>query len=146
MEKWQYYGLFLDEETKEKLRDFIRQSEWWYTFKRKEKEYLDHCTLLHISQSSTPSGHPQMCFLNSLIKKGFIKYKIRIDAIGISGKAMAFRVILYRKKKPRIYSYNENPHITICTFNGGKPVESNNITKWYPLDEPIEIETTLKRV
>lgn len=144
MEKWQYYGLFLDEETKEKLRDFIRQGEWWYTFKRKEKEYLDHCTLLHISQSSTPSGHPRMCLLNSLLKKGDTKHNIIIDAIGISGKAMAFRVIF--PKKSRVSSLNEMPHITICTFNGGKPVESNNITKWYPFDEPIEIETTLKRV
>lgn len=24
---------------------------------------------------------------------------------------------------------NEIPHITICTFNGGKPVDSNNITE-----------------
>ena len=25
---------------------------------------------------------------------------------------------------------NKIPHITICTFNGGKPVDSNNITEW----------------
>lgn len=146
MEKWQYYGLFIDKETHDKLIDVLVDYHWIGTLNNSEREYLNHCTLLHKSQASTPSGHPQMCFLNSLIKKGLIKYKIKITAIGVSDKAMAFKVVLYRKEKPRIYSYNDSPHITICTFNGGKPVESNNITKWYPLDEPIEIETTLKRV
>ena len=62
---------------------------------------------------------------------------------------MAFRVIILNNNEG-IYDYeicaNEIPHITICTFNGGKPVDSNNIVRWYYLDEPIEIETTLKRV
>lgn len=146
MENWQYYGLFIDEETRNGLIDVLVNYHWIGTMNSSEKEYLDHCTLLHKSQAYTPSGIPEMHYLNSLIKKGFIKYRIKVTAVGISDKAMAFRVILYRKEKPRIYSYNENPHITICTFNGGKPVESNNITRWYPLDEPVEIETTLKRV
>lgn len=144
MEKWQYYGLFIDKETHDKLIDVLVDYHWIGTLNDSEKEYLDHCTLLHISQSSTPSGHPLMCLLNSFLKKGDIKHNIIIDAIGISEKAMAFRVIF--PKKSRVSSLNEMPHITICTFNGGKPVESNNITKWYPFDEPIKIETTLKRV
>lgn len=84
-----------------------------------------------------------MCLLNSLLKKGDTKHNIIIDAIGISGKTMAFRVIF--PKKSHVSSFNEMPHITICTFNGGKPVESNNITEWYPFNEPVEIETMLKR-
>lgn len=144
MEKWQYYGLFIDKETHDKLIDVLVGYHWIGTLNYSEKEYLDHCTLLHISQSSTPSGHSLMCLLNSLLKKGDIKHNIIINAIGISEKAMTFRVIF--PKKSRVSSLNEMPHITICTFNGGKPVESNNITKWYPFDKPIEIETTLKRV
>lgn len=152
MEKWQYYGLFLDEDTKEKLRDFIRQGEWWYTFKRKEKEYLDHCTLLHKAQYDEDS------FTDNLIKARLdialsdnrVKAVLKITHIGISDKAMAFRVSLQDSEfdmcSLTLLCANEIPHITICTFNGGKPVDSNNIVKWYNLDEPIEIETTLKRV
>ncbi len=144
MEKWQYYGLFIDKETHDKLIDVLVDYHWIGTLNDSEREYLDHCTLLHKSQASTPSGHPLMGLLNSLLKKGDIKHNIIINAVGISERAMAFRVIL--PKKSRVSSLNEMPHITICTFNGGRPVESNNITKWYPLDEPIEIETTLRRV
>lgn len=39
---------------------------------------------------------------------------------------------------------NKIPHITICTFNGGKPVDSNNITEWKDI-EPIIIETKLEK-
>lgn len=72
-----------------------------------------------------------------------------VTSVGISEKAIAFKVIILNNNEG-IYDYeicaNEIPHITICTFNGGKPVDSNNIVKWHDLDEPIEIETTLKRV
>lgn len=80
----------------------------------------------------------------SLLKKTINKPKRTIITthIGVSDKAMAFKVT-----SPTISNYcmNEIPHITICTFNGGKPVESNNITKWYPLDTPIKIETKLEK-
>lgn len=144
MEKWEYYGLFIDKETHDKLIGVLVDYHWIGTLNGSKREYMDHCTLLHISQSSAPSGHPLMCSLNSLLKKGDVKHNITINAIGISEKAMAFRVVL--SKKSYVSSFNENPHITICTFNEGKPVESNNITKWYSLDSPIKIETTLKRV
>ena len=39
---------------------------------------------------------------------------------------------------------NKIPHITICTFNGGKPVDSNNITEWKDI-EPIIVETKLEK-
>ena len=144
MEKWEYYGLFIDKETHDKLIDVLVDYHWIGTLNDSKRKYMDHCTLLHISQSSTPSGHPLMCSLNSLLKKGDVKHNITINAIGISEKAMAFRVVL--PKKSYVSSFNKNPHITICTFNEGKPVESNNITKWHSLDSPIKIETTLKRV
>lgn len=70
--------------------------------------------------------------------------------IGISDKAMAFKVSLQDSEfdmcSLTLLCANKIPHITICTFNGGKPVNSNNITKWYDLNEPISIETILKKV
>lgn len=146
MEKWKFYGLSIGKESYNKLIDILVDYHWIDTLNDSEKEYLDYCILLNKHQASTPSGHPQMCFLNSLIKRGFTEYKIKVDAIGVSNKAMAFRVVLYRSGKPKIHSYNEKAYITICTFNGGKPSDINNITKWYSLDEIIEIETTLKKV
>ena len=139
MEKWKYYGLFIDKETQDKLIDVL-MDHWIGTLNDSKRKYMDHCTLLHISQSSTPSGHPLMCSLNSLLKKGDVKHNITINAIGISEKAMAFRVVF--PGKSRVSSLNEKPHITICTFNGGKPVDSNSITNWKNI-KPMTIKTIL---
>lgn len=50
---------------------------------------------------------------------------MRITAIGKSDKAMAFKVELNG-----VSCANANPHITICTFESGKPVDSNKIHDW----------------
>lgn len=144
MENWQYYGLFIDKKTRNKLIDILVKYHWIGTMNYSSKIYLDHCTLLHKSQIDNPIAHPLMYLLDSLIEKENIKYTILVSAIGISDKAMAFRIKFF--KESNIFSCNLTPHITICTFNDGKPVDSNNITKWDVLDEPIVIETTLKRV
>lgn len=34
---------------------------------------------------------------------------------------------------------NKTPHITIATFDSGKPVDSNKIETWVELVNPIEI-------
>lgn len=114
--------------------------------------YLDHCTLLHIAQYDKNS------FTDNLIKSRLdlaladnrVKANLNITHIGISDKAVAFKVSLQDSEfdmcSLTLLCANKIPHITICTFNDGKPVDSNYITKWYDLDEPIEIETTLKRV
>lgn len=53
-------------------------------------------------------------------------------------------VIAVRCNIPENLCANKIPHITICTFNGGKPVDSNNITEWKDI-EPIIIETKLEK-
>lgn len=140
MENWQYYGLFIDKDNHDKLIDVLVNNHWIDTFNSSEKKYLNHCTLLHNSQKSLPQASYLIKLLNSKIKDKEIK--ITIDAVGLSNKAMAFKDILPKS----IYSINKNPHITICTFNSGKPVESNNITKWFLLEEPIQVKTTLKKI
>lgn len=37
------------------------------------------------------------------------------------------------------------PHITICTFRGGVPKDSNNITEWRNIN-PIMVKGVLKKV
>lgn len=137
MGNFQYFGLFLDEETKKGLLDvFLTYLEEGNSIGYlMNKICLDHCTLLHVSQLH---GNSEIYnYLNDRIGE---KYEIVINGIGISDKAVAFRVAKYS-----VVCVNEIPHITIATFNGGKPVDSNNITEWKDI-EPIIIKTTLKKV
>ena len=137
MGNFQYFGLFLDEETKKGLLDvFLTYLEEGNSIGYLvDKIYLDHCTLLQVSQLH---GNSEIYnYLNDRIGE---KYEIVINGIGISDKAAAFRVADYS-----VVCVNEIPHITIATFNGGKPVDSNNITKWEDI-EPIIIKTKLKKV
>ena len=137
MGNFQYFGLFLDEEIKKGLLDvFLTYLEEGNSIGYlMNKIYIDHCTLLHVSQLH---GNSEIYnYLNDRIGE---KYEIVINGIGISDKAVAFRVAEYS-----IVCVNEIPHITITTFNGGKPVDSNNITEWKDI-EPIIIKTTLKKV
>ena len=137
MGNFHYFGLFLDEETKKGLLDvFLTYLEEGNSIGYlMNKIYIDHCTLLHVSQLH---GNSEIYnYLNDRIGE---KYEIVINGIGISDKAVAFRVAEYS-----VVCVNEIPHITIATFNGGKPVDSNNITEWKDI-EPIIIKTTLKKV
>lgn len=151
-QKWQYYGLFLNKEAKVQLFTAILEK-FWDNISNSNKIYLDHCTLLHKSQMS----NDDTIFLNRAIKarldylleNGIVNANLIVTSVGISEKAMAFKVIILDNSEG-IYRFeicaNDIPHITICTFNGGKPVDSNNITNWHDLDEPMIIEATLKRV
>lgn len=67
--------------------------------------------------------------------------KMIITHIGVSRNAMAFKV-----KGIENLCANDIPHITIATFDNGKPVDSNNIKSWFPLEKPIEVVGTLKRI
>lgn len=77
-------------------------------------------------------------FLNSVL--GQI-VNLTITEIGISRNAMAFKVT-----GKDLICVNDIPHITIATFDNGKPVDSNNIKSWFPLEKPIEIVGTLKKI
>lgn len=136
MGNFQYFGLFLDEETKKGLLDvFLTYLEDNSIKCLLDKSYIDHCTLLHVSQL-----HDNQVFYDYLNTRVGEKFSIVINGIGISNKAAAFKVADYS-----VVCANKIPHITVATFNGGKPVDSNNITEWKDI-EPIIIKTTLKKV
>lgn len=143
MKNFEYYGLFLTEESKTKLKAWLWENN--YDFNNDiikgtlpENWHLDHCTLLHWSQRTSN-------FLLEDTLGTAIEYcnntegSLEINGIGISDKAMAFRCNI-----PENLCANKIPHITICTFNGGKPVDSNNITEWKDI-EPIIVETKLEK-
>jgi hypothetical protein len=53
--------------------------------------------------------------------------QLSVSSIGISEEAIAFGVDNYQTQ-------NEHSHITIAVAPGSKPVRSNNITEWLPID------------
>lgn len=140
MKNFEYIGLFLTEESKTKLKEWLWLND--YDFNNDlikgtlpKNWYLDHCTLLHRSQLTWDNSNLH----DFLIDKLHEDFEIKIIGIGISDKAMAFKVNIFP-----LVSVNKIPHITICTFNGGKPVDSNMITEWKDI-EPITVEVKLEK-
>lgn len=144
MKNFEYIGLFLTEESKTKLKEWLWLND--YDFNNDlikgtlpKNWYLDHCTLLHRSQrgEDTYLIEEDLKFMSSVQVKNM---RLEINGIGISDKAMAFRCNI-----PKNLCANKVPHITICTFNGGKPVDSNNIIEWKDI-EPIIVEAKLEKI
>lgn len=138
MDDYEYYGLFLTQESKDKLAKqlfFNGYSPESELMKKRTGWYLDHCTLLHRSQLTWDNSNLHAFLIDKLHED----FEIKIIGIGISDKAMAFKVNVFP-----LVSVNKIPHITICTFNGGKPVDSNNITEWKNI-KPIIVKTKLEK-
>lgn len=133
--KFLYCGLFLEASTREKLLEYVRNNFETIT-NNAERMYLDHCTLLHASALKNTPEKAEWLY-NELQNHIGESFPITLTHIGCSNKACAFRV-----GGVNDICMNENPHITIATFNGGKPVESNNIEKWMPIS-PISINAKL---
>lgn len=135
MNNFHYFGLFLDTDTKNRLMDILTDNiDYNIALNVADKIFIDHCTLLHVSQL-----HGNSEIYNYL--KGYVgeKFQIVINGVGISDKAMAFRV-----DEKSVVCVNDTPHITIATFRGGKPVDSNEITNWKDI-EPIIVTVKLEK-
>lgn len=125
---WIYFGVFLDNQSKERLASLVNPliDENW-------KKYCHHMTI---------------AFNNGSIKaqSAYDEYEpyfgVGVDLvathIGISNDAIAVKVDFNGKTQ------NRYPHVTLATPIGGKPVDSNFITKWQPLEEPIELYGTFR--
>ena len=117
---YQYFGLFLNEHNRNELMKIIFANPIIanLVLQRGSTLYLDHCTLLHRNQNDKE-------IYDSLVKKIDESWMVEVNGIGFSNKAIAFRVTI-----PDLPCANAKPHITICTINGGKPVDSNGICEW----------------
>jgi len=62
--------------------------------------------------------------------------ELTVTELGKSDKAMAVKVEGYPPDKKAFKSTNKIPHITLAvnTLEGGKPVMSNQITNWSPVE------------
>lgn len=135
MKDYQYYGLFLDTDTKNMLMDTLTDNiDYNIALGVADRIFIDHCTLLHKSQLD--SNENLQSYLESSLGKSM---SIKLVAVGISDKAMAFKV----EEVDNICA-NEVPHITIATFRGGNPVDSNKIANWRYI-EPIIVNVRLEK-
>lgn len=139
MTKYQYYGLFIGECTKQYLIKTVKKNMFFKTFVPNMKDvkiYLDHITLMHVSNRDADLEFVFDANLGRL-------YRIIIDGIGFSDTAVAFKV---RREDTSIVEccMNNTPHITIATYNNGKPVDSNNITNWFDI-KPMMLTCRLEK-
>ena len=118
--KAQYFGVFLDELSKQKLLALLADVipvDW--------KIYAHHMTILF--------GKNKNSIVEEYIKTNIGK-KVSLEAVavGISADAIAVKI------SSDVSSDNKTPHITIATPQRGKPVNSNYITDWKEIS-PVEI-------
>ncbi len=132
-----YYSAVLTEESVKKLMNYL-SAYGSIIMNGLDKLYLDHVTLLHSTQIDTPKGKYIQETLDIWLQET-TECQYFISHIGISDKAVAFKLAA-------CFGYNDIPHITIGTFKGGKPVDSNNITTWIPLSDLIPVDTVLTKI
>ena len=130
-----YSAILLDEKSQLKLEKFaedikvngvrlpmlVRDNGW--------KMYNHHMT---ISMGSLPEHLKQ--YLDTI-------QKLEVTHIGVSDKAVAVRVVGFESK-------NKIPHITLAVNikGGAKPVMSNEIKDWTPVESPIKLSGEVKEL
>ena len=119
MEKnWKYYGVFFSEKTQNTLLRFAKEQvnipdDW--------KIFCHHMTIVY--NNGSEERQKMADALDYFVGNS---QSLMINSIGVSDRAIAFGVADY-------VTQNAQSHITIATAPGAKPVESNNITKWYKI-------------
>lgn len=124
--EWVYGGAFLDETSKEIIRENFKEyiPEGW-------KELIDHYTIVFNDNSE---GNDEW---KKWVEKNIGKtVELDIISIGVSDKAIAVGAI-------GVPSRNEHPHITLAVGNGGKPVDSNKIINWSMIENPFLVSAKI---
>ena len=87
IENFEYYGIFISERTKKRLKDFLNES-WSYStaLSHAEKLYIHHCTVLH---KTAAYKSDILTYCESCLG---IELAGRITAVGYNDQAMAFKV------------------------------------------------------
>ena len=126
--KWIYYGMFLDEASKEKLLETFADiiPEGW-------RPYCEHMTVIYNDHSENAQQWAETC--EKQLGKTTV---LTATELGVSEMAIAVKVYGFPTN-------NALPHITVAVAPNGKPVQSNEITNWKPLDVQLSLTATLKR-
>lgn len=145
MDDYEYYGLFLTQESRDKLNNWFWHNDYGLNDdivkKGADKWYLDHVTLLHSSKAQDYTDLERRLeahiWMNS---KNCDPIMFEVNGIGESHNTLAFRCNIMP-----YFCASKVPHITICTFRGGVPKDSNDITEWKDI-KPIIVKGVLKKV
>lgn len=132
--KFVYLGLFLTDESRDRL---IKSLPKGVNIKALQ---LTHCTMLHKSQLWKDNAERCIQIYMSDINCNSIEHTIKIVGYGRNEKAMAFKC-----KVMNVPCMNDQAHITICTYDNGKPIDSNTITEWTEI-EPINVKAIWKKI
>ena len=100
---------------------------------------MDHVTLLHsLIAKCYPQLEVRLEALTWMQAGNYITFEV--NGIGESHNTLAFRCNIMP-----YFCASKVPHITICTFRGGVPKDSNDITEWKDI-KPIIVKGVLKKV
>ena len=129
---WLYYGVFFNEATRTGL---INKAKTLADIPEDWTLYGDHMTIIYNDgKFDADKELTAMELDNEILSSKYLK----INSIGISNEAIAFGVSNYETQ-------NEHSHITIAVAPGSKPVRSNNITEWYPIDS-FHVYGSIKKI
>ena len=119
-----YYGLFLDDASIDTLLQIVPEG--------CSRIYCDHMTIVYRT-GFTPQT---VGYCEEHMGETF---SMKATHIGASEDVMAVRV------ETDCISSNGVKHITLCTLNDrARPVQSNYITDWRTLDEPLQLRGVLR--
>ena len=128
MKNWIYFGVFLDDASRNKLSDLalkVVEPDW--------KLFCHHMTIAFNDGSEIAQD------AYNEYKKYFGRaLNIYATHIGKSEDAIAVKVDYNRGTLTKF------PHVTLATPQGGKPVNSNYITNWIKLKKPIKLTGIIK--
>lgn len=128
MKNWIYFGVFLDDASRNKLTDLalkVVEPDW--------KLFCHHMTIAFNDGSEIAQD------AYNEYKKYFGRaLDIYATHIGKSEDAIAVKVDYNRGTLTKF------PHVTLATPQGGKPVNSNYITNWIKLKRPIKLTGIIK--
>ena len=142
-----YAGVFFDEETSSELYKYITPE-----FK-KNTGYMPVANL-HITTGY--GGDMSITTLEQSLKDNGFPARATISTIGVSDKCIALGIDKFKLERCHeredgwmdwkvLHSDNEHIHITLAVANGGKPVESNDITDWQEIPE-LEVYGKIKLI
>lgn len=117
--KWIYFGVFLDNESKNILYNHVKEyipQDW--------KIFCHHMTIAFNNKTERAQE-----LYNNYSKYFGQEIKLEITHIGISNDAIAVKVNYMNDIQNKI------PHITVAIPQNGKPVNSNYIENWKPLNK-----------
>lgn len=123
---WIYTGLFLDEESKNRLLKAFDEyiPDGWTTYAH------------HVTMSFNNDVSKQDEVFNDFKEKFLGKNSAAtVVSVGTSDRAVAVMV-------GNILTDNKRAHITLAIAPGARPVESNDIVDWEPLFNPIFVTGT----